>query len=157
RDTDFSNIKNCGTSLLLSPGAVQIFYGDEVARPEKKTKATDPTHGYRSDFVWGENLDVLEHWQKLGQFRKRHLAIGMGNQKVIGNNTFLRTYIGENISDTVIIKIATKEHETINVSNIFKNGTKLRDAYSGQTAVVMNDTIRFNPLNNIILIESANN
>ncbi|MCG8697820.1 MAG: alpha-amylase family glycosyl hydrolase, partial [Bacteroidales bacterium] len=43
RDTDFSNIKNCGTSLLLSPGAVQIFYGDEVARKTGAGKlSSDP-------------------------------------------------------------------------------------------------------------------
>ena len=69
--------------LLLAPGAVQIFYGDESARPFGPT-GSDPLQGTRSDMNWrdvtGENASLVAHWQTLGQFRARHPAIGAGVQ-----------------------------------------------------------------------------
>ncbi len=37
--------------LLLAPGAVQIFYGDESSRPFGPT-GSDPLQGTRSDMNW---------------------------------------------------------------------------------------------------------
>lgn len=67
--------------LLLAPGAVQLFYGDESARPFGPT-GSDPLQGTRSDMNWqdvaGKSSATVAHWQKLGQFRARHPAIGAG-------------------------------------------------------------------------------
>ena len=67
--------------LLLAPGAVQIFYGDESARPFGAT-GSDPLQGTRSDMNWqdvaGKNAALLSHWQTLGQFRAHHPAVGAG-------------------------------------------------------------------------------
>ncbi|WP_313478770.1 alpha-amylase [Atlantibacter hermannii] len=67
--------------LMLAPGAVQIFYGDETARPFGPT-GSDPLQGTRSDMNWqdieGAQAATLAHWQKLAQFRARHPAIGEG-------------------------------------------------------------------------------
>ena len=63
--------------LLLAPGAVQIFYGDETERPFGPT-GSDPLQGTRSDMNWGQNVATLSHWQKISQFRARHPAIGAG-------------------------------------------------------------------------------
>ena len=72
--------------LLLAPGAVQIFYGDESSRPFGPT-GSDPLQGTRSDMNWqdvsGKAADRVAHWQKLGQFRARHPAIGMGKQTTL--------------------------------------------------------------------------
>lgn len=69
--------------LLLAPGAVQIYYGDESGRPLGPT-GSDPLQGTRSDMNWrellGEKAPLLAHWQRLGQFRARHPAIGGGVQ-----------------------------------------------------------------------------
>lgn len=69
--------------LLLAPGAVQIFYGDETDRPFGPT-GSDPLQGTRSDMNWqdvkGKAALTLAHWQTLGQFRARHPAIGAGQQ-----------------------------------------------------------------------------
>lgn len=69
--------------LLLAPGAVQIFYGDETDRPFGPT-GSDPLQGTRSDMNWqdvkGKAALTLAHWQTLGQFRARHPAIGAGKQ-----------------------------------------------------------------------------
>ena len=42
-----------------------------------------PMQGTRSDMPWdhqitGEPAELLEHWQALGQFRQRHLAVAQG-------------------------------------------------------------------------------
>ncbi|UAN46008.1 alpha-amylase [Serratia sp. JSRIV001] len=70
--------------LLLAPGAVQIYYGDESGRPFGPT-GSDPLQGTRSDMNWGElqgaKAPLLAHWQRLGQFRERHPAVGAGTQQ----------------------------------------------------------------------------
>lgn len=72
--------------LLLAPGAVQIFYGDESARPEGPG-GSDPLQGTRSDMNWqdvtGKDAARVAHWQVLGQFRTRHPAIGAGRQTTL--------------------------------------------------------------------------
>ena len=66
------------TALLLAPGGVQIFYGDETGR-RLGPAGSDPVQGTRSDMNWdAPDAAVLAHWQKLGAFRKRHAAVGAG-------------------------------------------------------------------------------
>lgn len=71
-------------SLLLAPGAVQIYYGDESGRQFGPT-GSDPLQGTRSDMNWNElngaKQALLKHWQKLGKFREQHPAVGAGVQK----------------------------------------------------------------------------
>lgn len=72
--------------LLLAPGAVQIFYGDESARPFGPT-GSDPLQGTRSEMNWqdvnGNAADTVAHWQRISQFRARHSAIGAGKQTTL--------------------------------------------------------------------------
>ncbi|ENT2252824.1 alpha-amylase [Escherichia coli] len=72
--------------LLLAPGAVQIFYGDESSRPFGPT-GSDPLQGTRSDMNWqdvsGKSAANVVHWQKISQFRARHPAIGAGKQTTL--------------------------------------------------------------------------
>ena len=77
---------NAAELLLLAPGAVQIFYGDESNRPFGPT-GSDPLQGTRSQMNWqdvtGHAADTVAHWQTLGQFRARHPAIGAGKQTTL--------------------------------------------------------------------------
>ena len=72
--------------LLLTPGAVQLFYGDETARPLGPA-GSDPLLGTRSQMNWqdvqGKSAVTLAHWQKISQFRARHPAIGGGQQTTL--------------------------------------------------------------------------
>ncbi len=74
--------------LLLAPGAVQIYYGDESGR-SLGPAGSDPLQGTRSDMNWrelqGDKAPLLAHWQRLGQFRARHPAIGAGVQQPLPN------------------------------------------------------------------------
>lgn len=79
--------RGLAAALLLSPGAVQIYYGDESARPLGPS-GSDPQQGTRSSMNWAEHQQpqiaaLLRHWQTLGQFRARHPAIGAGSHQRI--------------------------------------------------------------------------
>ncbi|TLX74982.1 alpha-amylase [Labilibacter sediminis] len=155
RDTQSQNMINCGTCLLLAPGAIQIFYGDEVGRQSVKNNASDPTHGYRGDYIWEQETKTLDHWQKLGSFRKKHISVGAGRQITIDKNTFARIYESDNIKDRVILKTSAQKKDFVNVGDIFKDGVELRNAYTNETSIVKDSKVEFNVLNNIILVEIA--
>ncbi|WP_265575799.1 alpha-amylase family glycosyl hydrolase, partial [Vibrio sp. OPT46] len=81
RSRSFDDQARAANALMLAPGAVQIYYGDEIARDFGIT-GSDAHQGTRSDMPWdkihGEREDLLQHWQKLGEFRKRHPAVAQG-------------------------------------------------------------------------------
>lgn len=155
RDVDINNMVNCGTTLLLSPGAIQIYYGDEVARKQSVGRfLSDPIQGYRSDYPWGsQNLDVLKHWQLLGAFRKRHIAVGAGNQFLLGDNIYARTYNKNEVKDKVIIAISEKDTIQISTVKVFPENTKLRNACTGEIVVVQENNVKFHTKNGLVLLE----
>lgn len=150
-----------GTKLLLAPGIAQVYYGDESARLLDIAGAQgDAT--LRSFMNWDDiytntkTKEVLVHWQKLGQFRKNHPAIGAGKHKMISAlpYVFSREYSNENYTDKVVIgleiPIGLKE---LSVGTIFVDGTKVKDFYSGKTGTIVNGKISLNTPYNIILLE----
>ena len=101
--------KQAGTALLLAPGGVQIFYGDESGR-KLGPAGSDPTQGTRSDMNWDSmDADILAHWQKVGSFRKRHAAVGGGaHQKLQAPSNvyaFSRIMSSGNLADAVVVAI----------------------------------------------------
>lgn len=156
RDTDDDNMINTGTTFLLAPGAVQIFYGDEVGRKRVVQYASDVSHGYRGDMVFGQDPQVLRHWQKLGLFRQQHLAVGAGLQTQIAPNTYLREYKASGVADKVIIHLSDKRSAKVFVGDEFTENAKLQNAYTGEVQQVQNGYVTFAVENSIVLIEAAN-
>jgi alpha-amylase len=159
-DPDRKNRFDSATKLMLAPGGVQIYYGDEIARSlviaNTKGDAT-----LRSNFDWQaaqskSGAAILQHWQKLGQFRHRHLAVGAGDHQVIRNKPLVfsrRLRQGDQI-DQVVIALGLKPGMVkIPVGKAFADGESLRDAYSGQTAIVKNQTIRLSTQSDLVLLE----
>jgi alpha-amylase len=148
--------KKVGALLLLCPGCVQIFYGDENARAFGAT-GSDAQQGTRSQMSFPGNSSVLAHWQKIGRFRNRHIAVGAGAHTQITSSpyTFSRTYSKDSIVDNVICVLGASGSTTVNVSSVFANGTQLRDYYSGATATVSGGTVTFTPTSDVILIEQV--
>jgi alpha-amylase len=151
-----------GTKLLLSPGIAQVYYGDETAR-SLVIAGTEGDATLRSNMNWNEiktnsyTQKVLSHWQKLGQFRKNHPAIGAGIHKQISsgkNYIFSRIFTKGKFNDIVVVgldlPIGKKE---IFVDKLFENGTKLKDAYSGKFAVVNDGKIVIDSKFDIVLLE----
>jgi alpha-amylase len=149
------------TKLLLSPGTTQVYYGDEVAR----TLIVDGTNGdatLRSMMDWDliANDDrsnaILEHWQKLGKFRRDHPSIGAGVHKMISEDPYIfsRVLQRENISDAVIVGLdLPKGKKEIDVSSVFKNGDVLLDKYSNTEVEVKGGKLIIDSEFDIVLME----
>ncbi|WP_452225099.1 alpha-amylase family glycosyl hydrolase [Lacinutrix chionoecetis] len=146
------------TRLLLSPGASQIYYGDETAR-DLTIEGTVGDATLRSFMNWDEipqKQDLLIHWQKLGQFRSNHPSVGAGQHTLISEQPYIfsRSYSNNDFKDEVIIGLdLLKGEHTINVSSVFKDGEQVKDFYSGATYKVNNGTITIEADTNLILIE----
>ncbi|HWV16846.1 MAG TPA: alpha-amylase family glycosyl hydrolase [Cellvibrio sp.] len=153
--------------LLLAPGAAQIYYGDETSRDLLIKEATGDAQ-LRSFMNWDElakNIDkhgfkvadVHEHWSKLARFRQAHPAIGAGVHQMLQEKpyTFKRTYDKSGVTDKVVVALdlPTTAATAIDVQGVFANGQKVRDAYSGNTAVVANGKVQFASKNAVVLIE----
>jgi alpha-amylase len=125
--------KRAAGLLLMTPGAVQIYYGDENARRNGPSKS-DPDQGSRSDMNFSENADVLAHWQKIGQFRQQHIAVGAGQHKKMGDAPyhFART----TANDKVVVAFGAQGTVNLSVSGVFEDGALVKDAYTGKTATV---------------------
>lgn len=145
------------TKLLLAPGISQIYYGDETARPLMVSGAEGDAN-LRSNMNWSdlennpETEKLLVHWQKLGKFRANHPAVGAGIHNKISDAPywFTRTYKNDKVLVGLDLPQGFKE---ISVKNIFTDGTKLRDAYSGITIKVENGLAKITSANSIVLFE----
>ncbi|MCF6346830.1 MAG: alpha-amylase [Flavobacteriaceae bacterium] len=152
------------TKLLLASGTSQIYYGDETAR-NLIIEGTNGDATLRSNMNWSEiktnkqTQKILEHWQKLGQFRKNHIAIGAGKHQMIIEKpyTFYRTYSKGEYKDEVVIGLDfPKGEKEINVRVVFNDGEKIIDAYSGKEAKVNNGKVIIDSEFDIVLLEIKN-
>lgn len=150
RDADHDNMTDCATTLLLSPGVVQLFYGDETGRGLSDARFNvDSNQAFRSDMNWTSiNPRLLDHFRKLGQIRKNNPLIGKGKQKTIDNHTCLR-YDG---TDKLLIRLKPEGGKKIRVRGIFDDGTVLMELYTGQIATVIDGTVTFPEYENRIAI-----
>lgn len=151
------------TRLLLAPGTSQVYYGDETAR----TLIVEGTQGdatLRSFMNWNDlknnsaTQKVLAHWQKLGKFRANHPSVGAGKHQMISENpyVFKRTFQKDAYKDAVVVglnlSIGKKE---MKLSDAFKEGAILKDAYSKQTVVVKNGLVQIDSPFDIVLLEEG--
>lgn len=150
-----------GTKLLLAPGISQVYYGDETAR-SLDIEGTQGDATLRSDMNWEElannasTREVLTHWQKLGKFRQKHPAVGAGihNQISDGPYVFSRIFTKGKYTDKVVIGLdLDKGQKNVWMGSVFADGTKVRDAYSGKTAVVSKSSVTLTTDFSIVLLE----
>ena len=152
-----------GSAFQLLPGAIQIFYGDESARPYVSTNISGvKDHLLRSDMNWNSmDQNVLKHWQKVGTFRKNHVAVGAGSHKAITTTSgaaFVREYNKNGVSDTVFACIGANKNTnvTLTVGSYVSDGTLIKNTYDDKTATVSGGKVTFNSgANGTILLEIA--
>lgn len=148
-DADRSKPYKSANMLLLTPGASQVYYGDETMRPLQIEGAEGDAH-LRSFMNWEdldsvpEVRDVHTHWQKLGQFRRNHPAIGAGKHKRLAKKpyVFSRTYVNGDYRDKVVVGLdLPKGKKSLWVKGFFGDGTLLYDTYSETQVMVKNGKV----------------
>ena len=156
-DKNRQNPWDAGTRLLLTPGISQIYYGDETARP-LEIEGADGDANLRSNMNWedikpnSETESLLNHYQRLGQFRRNHPSVGAGKQTDLQNDPYV--FFRKHENDEVIISVGYfREQKLINVASLWKDGTKVRDFYTGTIGVVKNGTIVMNTNSDTVLLE----
>jgi len=152
--------------LLLAPGAAQIYYGDETARRLDVAEAVGDAK-LRSFMNWDELAqnaqrdgykiaDVRAHWAKVGLFRQAHVAVGAGVHQQLQAKpyVFKRTYDQGALHDKVVVALdlPADKPASINLHGVFANGQKVKDYYSGKTAVVKGGSVTFGTRSAIVLI-----
>lgn len=150
------------TLLMLTPGTSQVYYGDESAR-SLVIEGTKGDATLRSFMNWEDiatnekTKGVLEHWQKIGQFRRNHPAVGAGRHQVLDNNNgvvFSRIYTKGDYVDKVLIGLELpKGEKEISVGTIFQNGDVVKDGYSGQETTVNEGKVLLKSDSSIVLLE----
>lgn len=154
-----------GTKLLLSPGKSQVYYGDESIRNLiiEETMGDATLRGFMNWEQIAENAqigedkvqDVLAHYQKLGMFRKQNPSVGAGVHTLLTEKpyTFKREYNKGDYSNKVIVGLDLNVGEkSIEMYEVFANGTILKDYYSGQQVKVKNGKVKFNSEFGIVLL-----
>ena len=148
-DRDRNEPVGAGTRLLLAPGGAQIYYGDELARP-LRVEGAEGDANLRSFMNWEDlerrqaTAEVLEHWRKLGRFRRAHPAVGAGEHRRLLAEPYIFSRIleTEGISDRVVVAMGQPPgSKTIPVIGVFPDGAELADAYSGVTGTVVGGEI----------------
>ena len=152
-----------GTRLLLAPGGAQIYYGDELARPLRIEGAQGDAN-LRSFMNWGDLLrpgptaDILEHWRKLGRFRRAHPAVGAGEHHLLQAQpyVFSRTLDANGRTDRVLVAMDLRRgFKSIPVFGVFPSGTEVTDAYSGETGTVRNDSVALTTGYGLVLLSEG--
>lgn len=145
------------TRLMLSPGGVQIYYGDEVAR-SLVVAGTKGDATLRSVLDWNStsrNSELLGHWRRLGQFRKKHPAVGAGRhaQLSAAPYVFTRT-IGGKEADRVVVALGLAGGPIrLPVGDTFTEGTRVRDAYTGVRTIIRDGHAKLSRTSDVVLLE----
>lgn len=160
-DRDRKDPLGAGTRLLLAPGAAQIYYGDEVARPLRAQGAEGDAH-LRSPMEWdvvaqqrATDGSVLEHWSRLGRFRRDHPAVGAGEHRLLQGEPYVFARVLESppLSDRVVVALeAGRGEKRIPVSGVFADGTEVVDAYSGVATVVADGAVTLVTDHGVVLL-----
>jgi alpha-amylase len=131
------------SALMLAPGGVQLFYGDESGRPPGIVPEGDPQQATRSDMNWGKmDMALLAHAQKLGQFRAAHVALARGAHQMLSAQPYVFARADAAHNDRVVVAPEVTGMVTIVVRAVFADGQAVRDAYSGKLATVDQGVVR---------------
>ncbi len=153
---DRAKLTHAGAALMLAPGGVQIFYGDESARPPGPVPNSDPQQATRSDMNWA-SIDeaMLAHWRKLGTFRARHVALARGEHKQLGSAPYAFSRIDTTSGDRVVVAMEANGPVTLPVAGVFADGERLIDAYGGGSVVVAGGTVSIDAKRYVLLERAA--
>ncbi|WP_295802189.1 alpha-amylase family glycosyl hydrolase [uncultured Microbulbifer sp.] len=154
-DRERKQVRSAALKLMLAPGAAQIYYGDEIARPMIDERAFGDA-SMRVPMDWGSlqqqgTREILHHWQKLGQFRKAHLAVGAGIHQSLQQTPYV--FSRALADDKVLVALDMPPgKKTVDAFGVFAEGTVVRDYYSGAEAVVQDGKLLFDTEFDLLLM-----
>ncbi|SHN44787.1 alpha-amylase [Duganella sacchari] len=141
------------TALMLAPGGVIIFYGEETGRAPSAYRLTDHSQNTRSNMNWRSvNWAACVHWRKLTQFRARHPAIARGAHRLLVRSPYIFLRGTPYDGDVVIVGLELMQPYTLDVQGIFADDDILRDAYGGSIIQVSNGKMNL-PTGDVVLLE----
>lgn len=120
----------------------------EMKQQETGQGYANEEQGWRSQMNWGQNQDCLSNYQKIGRFRRNHIAIGAGQHEKLADSpyTFSRTYTGKatvgaetktDYEDKVVVALPGSEGTyDVSVGTVFEDGATVVDEYSGEEYTV---------------------
>ncbi|WP_231492076.1 alpha-amylase family glycosyl hydrolase [Microbulbifer sp. HZ11] len=157
-DRERKQVKSAALKLMLAPGAAQIYYGDEIARPMIDEQAYGDA-SMRVPMDWSsiqqaKTSEILRHWQKLGQFRQSHLAVGAGVHQQLSEAPYIFSRTLDDDSVMVALEMPAGE-KTVDAGKVFAEGTLVKDYYSGAEARVKNGSLRFDTEFDTLLLGAA--
>lgn len=156
-DKKREKILEAGTKLLLTPGIAQIYYGDEIGRTLTAQAVGDAQ--LRSMMDWAsfeenERMICLDHWQKLGVYRRNNPAVAIGKHSKLAENVYARVLQkkGKTINSVVFGIDLPKGEKKIPVAPFFKDGDSLYDDYSKTYTKVREGFVVLNNPFSIVLL-----
>lgn len=107
---------------------------------------------------WGAKPELLMHWQKLGQFRRRYPDVLAGQHRMINaeDYVFAHSYSKNEVNDQVVSCLDLPVTAfSIPLGDLFADGTNLFDAYGQQEYVVLNGKVEVATNEGIVLLEEV--
>jgi alpha-amylase len=159
-DADRSDPFGAANRLLLAPGGAQIYYGDELAR-RLRVPGAEGDANLRSFMNWGDlksgsrTARILEHWRKVGRFRRAHPAVGAGLHRTLQAKPYIfsRTLDTGGPVDRVLVAMDQGDGpKNVPVFGVFPEGTRLVDAYTGLGGTVLKDSISLTSRSGLVLL-----
>jgi alpha-amylase len=134
--------------LMMAPGGVQIYYGDEIARPMLVEGSVGDT-GMRANMNWDDlslpkTQALLVHWQKLGKFRQQFPAVGAGVHEMLNASPYVFKRELSGAQTVVIAEGLASGNKLIKLNGVYAEGLVLKDYYSGLSALVENNRVELN-------------
>ncbi|WP_247869722.1 alpha-amylase family glycosyl hydrolase [Herbaspirillum sp. ST 5-3] len=140
------------SALLLAPGGVDLFYGDESARPPGAAPDGDPQQATRSPMNWASmDAALLEHVRRLGRFRAKHVALARGSHLRLSEKPYVFARVDEAHADRVVVAPDVNGNVVIPVRGVFANGARVRDAYSGRQFTVQHGAVAASSIGTVLL------
>lgn len=101
-----------------------------------------------------EGAQILQHWQKLGRFRQAHPAVGAGaHQQLQAEPLVFARVLAD---DRVVVALDVgNEMNRIPVGEVFANGERLIDRYSGEQVMVENHAVHLSGKRAVVLLARA--
>jgi alpha-amylase len=156
-DPDREQPFEAATRLLLAPGTAQIYYGDELARPLRVAGAEGDAN-LRSFMNWGDlerRSALLQHWRKIGRFRRDHPAVGAGAHRTLQVKPLIFSRILDSGGKRDRVLVAMDQGigaKTIPLFGVFRDGTRLVDAYSGVKGTVKKGKVSIRTRSGLVLL-----